>query len=142
MQDFLKEYDVTYEMRVSWTDMNAAWHVNNVTYLEYSETARIEYFNQLNFMVRIHDPNFKVGPIFSEVNCKYKAPLTYPDTITIASRINLETMDECSFWVEQIIVSHQLQKIAAEIRSRVVAYDYVKQEKAALPDYLLKQLGK
>lgn len=141
MQDFFKDYDTTYEMRISWVDMNAALHVDNVTYLYYAETARMAYFTDLDFIVRVNEPTRPIGPIFAQINCKYKAPLSHPDTITIATRINRETLDEYSFWIEQIIVSHQQAKIAAEIEARVVSYDYVQLKKAPLPEYFLRNLN-
>ena len=141
MQDFFRDYDVTYDMRISWTDMNAALHVDNIKYLHYAETARLEYFTELDFLVNVIDPQKSVGPITSELTCKYKAPLTHPDTITIATRINRKSMDEFSFWMEQIIVSHQQEKIVAEIRKfRVVSYDYLQKRKAPVPERLLRKL--
>ncbi|MDX2306245.1 MAG: thioesterase family protein [Microscillaceae bacterium] len=140
MQDFFKDYTAIFETKVAWGEMDAALHVNNTVFLRYSESARIEFFRELDFEVHVHNPSRPIGPILAEVYCKYKAPLTYPDTITIASRVDPASIDAYSFWMEQIIFSHKLQRIAAEIRTRIVSYDYIQLKKAPIWEELRVKL--
>lgn len=136
MEELLKNYHSFLELPVVWGEMDAALHVNNTVYLRYSESARIDYFLKLNFTVNAGVEGDPVGPILAEVNCKYKAPLTFPDTVTVATRIRPGSVDEFSFVMEQIIVSHKLKRIAAEVSARLVSYDYRKLQKAPLTDAL------
>jgi len=49
MQDLLKNYPVVIEIPIAWGDMDAFQHVNNIMYFKYFESARISYFEKLDF---------------------------------------------------------------------------------------------
>ncbi len=139
-KELTRAYPILLELPVVWGEMDAAQHVNNTVYLRYSETARVDFMHQMGFEVAVSDTSQPVGPIIAEINCRYKAPLTYPDKVTIASRVNLESMDAHSFWMEQLVISHKMDCVAAEIKARLVAYDYKLLKKAILPDAFVKKL--
>lgn len=139
MQISFEGYQVT-ELPVQWGEMDAALHINNTVFLKYAEAGRIAYFDNLDFQVDTTGKTSPIGPILAEVNCKYKMPLTYPDTVSIATKTLADTIDEFSFWVEQIVVSHKAERIAAEIKCRLVSYDYQKLRKAPLPLELRQKL--
>ena len=44
----LESFQVQVEIPVQWGDMDAAGHVNNVTYLRWCESARIAYFEKVD----------------------------------------------------------------------------------------------
>lgn len=135
MQELLKLYPTHVTIPVQWGDMDAAQHVNNTVYLRWFETARIDYFNSLVGFMDFTGEN-GVGPILAEVSCKYKLPVTYPDTITAAARILPESIDEYGFILQTIVVSHRHQRIAAEGTARIVCYDYKNLRKALIPNEL------
>ena len=141
MQELLSGYTSFLELPVTWGDMDAAQHVNNVVYLRYSESGRIAYFENLGFKVDVNNVENPVGPILAEISCKYKTPLTYPDKVTVASRVKQDSIAEFSFEMEQIIVSHKLQRVAAQVTAKLVSYNYQTLKKAPLPDYLRKAMG-
>ena len=43
----LEDFNVIVEQKVAWGEMDALSHVNNAVYFRYFETARIEYFDQI-----------------------------------------------------------------------------------------------
>ncbi|MEO1654174.1 MAG: thioesterase family protein [Bacteroidota bacterium] len=133
MQDLWQGYQARLELPVAWGEMDAAQHVNNVIYFRYSESGRLEYFRKIDFEVDVQDVQNPIGPILAEISCKYKAPLTYPDQITVATRVPLDSFDEYSFWSEQIIISHAKKRIVAELKARLVSYNYQTLKKAPLP---------
>lgn len=131
MQDLLKDYPAVIEQKIAWGDMDAALHINNTVYFRYFESGRIAYFDEIDFS------GFdNVGPILAETSCRYRIPLVYPDTISIATRIKPDSFYEFGFEMEHIVVSHQHQQVAAKGTARIVSYDYVKREKAPLPQEL------
>lgn len=138
MTDLLKDYPCIISQQVQWGDMDAANHVNNTVYLRYFESARIEFFNQIGFMDFTGDED--VGPILAETNCKYKAPLTFPDNIKITARILPESITEYGFIMQHVVYSEKLQRIAAEGTSRIVCYDYKNKRKAPIPNDLIDKL--
>ncbi|MCU0447047.1 MAG: thioesterase family protein [Microscillaceae bacterium] len=140
IQDLLKSYTSVIELPVLWGDMDAALHVNNAMYLRYSESGRIAYMEKIGFRVAVGNSQDPIGPILAEINCRYKAPLTYPDTISVATRLQVETIEESSFEMAQIIVSHKLQRVVAEVRARLVSYNYQLLKKAPLPEALKEKM--
>ena len=81
-----------------------------------------------------------VGPILAATSCRFRIPLTYPDTVSIGSRVPQIEADR--FTMEYYIVSHAHQKIAAEGTGLIVCFDYNKNQKAALPDELKRRIEK
>lgn len=129
LADLTAGYPVLLDIPVAWGDMDAFQHVNNTVYLRWMESGRIAYFRRLAV------PGFQetsgVGPILHSVHCRYRIPLTFPDTVTVASRIVAVEEDRMS--MEQIIVSHGHGKIAAVGSSIVVTFDYSAGRKAPVP---------
>lgn len=130
IEELLKDYPVVITVPVAWGEMDAMQHVNNVIYLRWFESARIAYFEQAG--VREGGKVAGIGPILHTVSCRYRIPLTYPDTVSIGTRVT--NMEADRFFVIGRIVSHQHQKVAAESESIIVAFDYRQQQKAIWPE--------
>ncbi|KNC79240.1 hypothetical protein SARC_08364 [Sphaeroforma arctica JP610] len=65
----IEDYPVVQTLDVQWGEMDAFQHVNNVTYFRYFETARMEYFERIQYLQ--HMDKGKGGPILGETTCKY-----------------------------------------------------------------------
>lgn len=129
MNELLTPYPITISLRVAWGDMDAFQHVNNTVYFRYFESARIAYLEQLQV------PDFLsgrgVGPILHSINCRFRLPVTYPDTVIIGVRVTHLDVDR--FIMEHILVSEHHQKIAAQGEAVTVTYDYDRLCKAPIP---------
>ncbi|GAB4395663.1 MAG: thioesterase family protein [Microscillaceae bacterium] len=141
LKEILADYPAHFEVSVAWGEMDAALHVNNTVYLRYAESGRIDYFEKMGFRVNVADAHQAIGPILAEIQCKYKAPVTFPDQLVVATRPQPGSLDTYSFWVEQLIVSQQLQRVVAEVKARLVAYNYQLKQKAPIPNELVQKLG-
>ena len=130
MEDLLKSYPVVIEIPVAWGDMDAFQHVNNIMYFKYFESARISYFEELNF----HDQMIKtgIGPILASTQCKFKIPLTYPDKVTVGAKVDVIEKDR--FLMKYLVVSHKHKNIAASEEGMLVSFNYHENKKAPLPD--------
>ncbi len=130
LADLTADYPVLIDIPVAWGDMDAFQHVNNTVYFRWMESGRIAYFT------RMAVPGFRdmsgVGPILASTQCRYRIPLTFPDTVTVASRI--VAVEEDRMTMEQIVVSHQHGKIAAIGSGVIVTFDYVAGRKAPVTD--------
>lgn len=133
----LEEFPVIVEVPVSWGDMDAFQHVNNTIYFRFFECARIAYFESIGFDKMISDSG--VGPILGSTNCRFRLPLTYPDTVQIGAKVDQVNTD--NFTMKYIVVSKKHEKIAAEGEGYLVSYDYVKGEKTALPDKIKQRIS-
>jgi len=50
MKELINAYPVINEIPIAWGDMDAFQHVNNVVYFRHFESARISYFEKINFI--------------------------------------------------------------------------------------------
>ena len=86
MHEVLAQCPVVIETPVAWGEMDAFQHVNNIVYLRYFESGRMAYFERLKFIEFMDQTG--IGPILASVQCKFKMPLTYPDIVSIGTRIS------------------------------------------------------
>jgi len=126
----LEGFAVTVTFPVAWGEMDALGHVNNIVYFRYFENGRAQYMTQIGFFdARADQP--AVGPILASINCRFRYPLTYPDSVTVGVRVT--TLGADRFTVQHRVVSQQANVIAAEGEGVVVSYDYRRGQKAPLP---------
>jgi acyl-CoA thioester hydrolase len=133
----LAGYPVVVEQAVVWGDMDSYRHVNNVVYFRYFENARLEYFRRLDWFRYEQDTG--VGPILAATQARFRRPLTYPDTISVATRV--ATLAEDRFTLDVLVVSHRLAAVAAEGQGTVVAFHYPTGRKVPLPDELRSRIA-
>src|SRR5262249_8094438 len=100
----LTGFPVVVEQPVVWGDMDAYRHVTNVVYFRSFENARLEYSRALDWFPLERQPG--MGPILAATRARFRKPLTYPDTISIAARV--AEVGEDRFTLEHLIVSHRL----------------------------------
>jgi acyl-CoA thioester hydrolase len=133
----LADYPVVIEIPVAWGEMDAYGHVNNIVYFRYFETARIVYFGKLE------SPDFvnrnPLGPILASTSCRFRAPLAFPDHLSVGARV--ARVDEDRFVMFYAVYSHRLQKIAAEGEGTIVCFDYRENRKALLPAELRRKIS-
>ena len=134
--DLLADFPVTVEIPVAWGDMDALGHVNNAVYFRYFETARIRFFAELG-LGSIEQSN-GVGPILHSASCRFRIPLTHPDTVTVGAQIG-EVGDD-RFVMRYWAVSHHHGAVAADGESLIVTFDYATGSKARVPDALRARL--
>lgn len=136
MDDLLKHCPVVIETPIAWGQMDAFQHLNNTTYFRAFESARIAYFERMHFLKYMEVTG--VGPILAATNCRFKIPLTYPDTVSIGSRVS--KIEEDRFTQEYLVVSHKHQRVAAEGSGLIVCFDYRNNKKAPIPAELKERI--
>lgn len=129
MNELLKHCPVIIETPVAWGEMDAFRHLNNITYFRYFESGRIAYFERLGLLEYMESTG--VGPILAATSCRFKIPLTYPDTVSIGTRVS--EIDNDRFMMEYYVVSHRHQRVAAEGNGLIVCFDYKQNRKTAVP---------
>ena len=126
----LEGFPVVVEIPVMWSDMDYNRHVTNTAFFRYFESARIEYLERIGF--RRHGGETGVGPILSATDARFRRPLEWPDTVLVGAR-TVEVLDD-RFHQAYRLVSRALGEVAAEGGGTLVAYDYARRRKTALPD--------
>lgn len=138
IEELLRDFPVVVQFPVAWGEMDALGHVNNIVYFRYFEGARVAYLAKINFI----DPeqNGGIAAILASTQCDFRKALAYPDTVSIGARVVEIPSSRDRFTMEYRLVSHRLQKIAAEGKGVVVAYNYRDKRKAELPEVVRKNI--
>lgn len=129
MLELLRDFPVQLEIPVAWGEMDAFGHLNNVVYFRYIESGRVAYLRALgdvDFMGGVG-----IGPILASVQCRFKSPVTFPDTLIVGTRMRDLGADR--FTMQHRLVSKAQARIVAEGEGLVVAYDYTTGSKAPIP---------
>jgi acyl-CoA thioester hydrolase len=123
------------ELPVQFRDIDVMGHVNNATYFQYMESARVELARRLG-QVR---EGFRGSFIVASARCEFKKPIRDERRITV------------SVWVSRIggrswdfdYSIHGLRKVEYAIgRTTQVAYDYKTRGTVRISGKLKKELAK
>jgi acyl-CoA thioester hydrolase len=126
----------THVERVRFGDLDAMKHLNNVVFLRYFETARIDYLNRL---MGSHDPVTRFtdfGFIFASCKIDYRSPAHFDEEVAI--RVRPADIGTKSLKLEfEMAVG---ERLIAEGHGVLVGYDYEAQRTVPLPDALKERL--
>lgn len=136
MNTFLNNHPIVTEIPVAWGEMDALQHVNNVVYFRYFETARIDFFRQINLLDELQQTG--IGPVISENNARYKRPVTFPDTLLIG--VTISDIKPDRFMMHYKAFSQSQQAVTTLGSSQVVMFNFKTGQKAELNDSLLAAL--
>ncbi|MEZ9197913.1 acyl-CoA thioesterase [Shewanella sp. 10N.286.54.B9] len=136
MDKFLEQYPINTSINVAWGEMDALQHVNNVVYFRYFETARIDFFNQINLLEDLQKT--AVGPVISENRARYKRPVTFPDTLVVG--VSISDINDDRFMMHYHVFSQTQQAITTMGSSQVVMFNFKTGQKAQLTPQLLDAL--
>ncbi len=140
-EEFQNEFPVVVPINVAWGEMDAFQHVNNVVYLRYFETARIAYMHAIGLntdLSKAKDSDNPIGPILADSYCRFRRPVTFPDTLHIGCRIS--ELQEHGFVMEYQAFSEQQQTIATIGNSRIIMLNYFTGVKSKLPSSMLNKI--
>ena len=121
---------------VLWGDMDGFGHVNNIIYLKWCETSRIELFRSIwNYKIGNMEEVLErggVGPILANFNMDYKYPVKYPDEIRIETY--LTHIGNSSMGIGHELFSQNTDKLVAKANSVVVMLNYISNDKVIIGD--------
>ncbi|WP_170246338.1 acyl-CoA thioesterase [Colwellia hornerae] len=137
MKDQLHHYPHQLKHPVRWGDIDMLGHVNNTNYFRYCEEGRVHFFTDSE--IRGVAGQEKLGFVVAYIDCKFKFPVTYPDNLIIATKV--EKISDDRFTLSQIIYSENHQKIAAKSESIIVSFSHERQSKINLPSRALTLLA-
>jgi len=134
----LEGYPVVTDVVVRWGDLDLLGHVNNIMYLQYFETARIEYLMKAG----LEAPGSawrEFGFVLASVDCRFRTPVTFPDTLSVGARIS--ALDKDRMVVQHAAHSHKLGKLAANGDALLVAYDFAAGRRVSIPRSLRERVS-
>lgn len=136
MKPVLPGFNVLLEVSIAWGEMDAFEHVNNVVYFRYFESVRMAYFERMKYTEHLEQT--RQGPILASTSCRFRRPLSYPDTLTLGAKVTDLQSDR--FTMAYALWSHTLSTVAATGVGEVVHYNYETREKCALPSPLASRI--
>ena len=125
----LTGYPVITTIPILWGDQDAFGHVNNLTYLRWCETSRVEYLQRVALWVEL--PPTGIGPILASLKCDYKMQLNHPGTVLVGTKVT--RIGNSSIRMEHRVVSGEEAVVAAEVDSTLVWYDYQRLKAVPVP---------
>jgi acyl-CoA thioester hydrolase len=123
--------------RVRFGDLDAMQHMNNVEFLRFFETARIDYMIQLS---PEHAPTARrqFGFIFAECHIQYRAPAFFGDQIR--TYIWPSELKRSSLRLAFEMRADGDDRLVADGWGTLVGYDYDAGESRAIPDVLRERI--
>jgi acyl-CoA thioester hydrolase len=134
----IADFKVQTIINVQWGEMDAYQHVNNVSYVRWGETARIDYFMAMGFLINQPPEKMQYAPILGFQSVKYIAPVIYPDTIVIGTKT--EEIKEDRFVMKSYFFSTEQNRLVALKTHEVLIMDYRLQQKIALPQEIINHI--
>jgi acyl-CoA thioester hydrolase len=123
--------------RVRFGDLDAMGHLNNVEFLRFFETARIDFLGQL---MPAHSPTSReeFGWIFAECHIAYRAPAFFGDRLRIV--IEPGELRRSSLRLDFRMVAEADGRLVADGYGVLVGYDYAAGRSQPVPDEVRARL--
>jgi acyl-CoA thioester hydrolase len=122
---------------VSYSDIDAQWHVNNKVFLDYVETARFQYIQEVGLF---DSKSFLEVPfIVADVHVKYLAPIEFKDKVVVS--MGITRIGKKSVLMEYEIASADGAVIFATAETVMVTYDYHKKASIPVSDEMRKRIS-
>lgn len=136
IQTHLEGFPAVIEIPVAWGEMDSFGHVNNIIYFRYFESGRLDYFEKIGYLNLVKTEG--IGPILASTQCRFRFPLTFPDTISVGTRVS--DIQEDRFLMHYRVVSHTHTTVAADGEGLIVSYDYNKNQKTPIPEKMVQKI--
>jgi acyl-CoA thioester hydrolase len=120
-----------HRLDVRFRDCDPMGHVNNAVYLTYLEQSRLAHWRSLWGFGTPQLPPGRPGVIVARVECDYKRPATYGETLEI--RLTIGELGRSSFRYEYEIVDDKGRTVLTA-KTVQVMYDYAAGKPVPIPD--------
>ena len=140
-----ERWPITIEIPVLWGDMDDFGHVNNIIYLKWFETARVEIAKKALGLEGLQMDEIKkkngFGPILANFKINYRIPLKYPDKVYASARVKKEGIENSSFIIEYMMTSEKnAEAVVADGESVIVIVNYRDGSKMKIDDEMRNKL--
>lgn len=137
--------------QVVWGEQDSFQHVNNVQYVRWAESSRVNWATHLATSQK--DPGQarrwaelmtprSIGLILKSIKVDYKLPLTYPDRVSVYHRLRFppsskqQAQQPSSLILDAAVFSHRHRRVSARVEEDVVIYDYRAARKTEMPVFM------
>ena len=133
---------------IYWGDQDTMGHVNNVMYVRYAESGRVNWTRKYGTHFDTENrqkwdellTNKGYGLILKSITVDFKFPMTWPDKICVYHKLRSRPSESTeSMLLDVMILSELRQRPAARCLEDVVVYHYPTAKKSPLAPFMLKQ---
>ena len=121
-------------LNTRWVDMDSLGHINNAVYLNYIETARVDFFSKIK-MPDINK-NLEESVILASIEIQYFSQLSHPCSLIIGhriSRIGVKSFDLLAGVFEKKGLGLKAIAIA-----KMVSFNYIENVSIKIPSPIIK----
>lgn len=136
MESDLARYPVVIEQSVTWGDMDANGHVNNVEYFRYMENARVEYYRRIGKYEFERETGITL--VLKSTTCNYLAPLAYPDRIAVGARVKVISARQMV--MTYVVMDRERNNVAALGEATIVALKVEDKTKVPIPEIFQRRI--
>ncbi|WP_062056820.1 acyl-CoA thioesterase [Aquimarina longa] len=87
------DFKLSLKLRIDWSEMDTYQHVNNVNFMKYMQSARVQFW-EVTGLAKLYAET-KKGPMLVSTKCDFKNPLFFPGNVEV--RTKLEFIKNSSF---------------------------------------------
>jgi len=131
-----KHFPSSLTLRIDWSEMDEFRHVNNVMFMKYIQSGRVNYWQ----LTGIYDLFLKErkGFMVLSVSCRFISPLYFPGEVTIET--GLIEMGNSSLKLKHVL-RNNTQQIVAEAEDVLVMYNFNENSKMNIPEELRNRIN-
>lgn len=133
----LSQYKLSLELRIDWSDLDMYQHVNNLTFMRFMQSGRVNFWEATGLSKDFLESNR--GPMLVSSHCDFKRSLYYPGNAIVKTK--LAFLKNSSFGVDHLILNEK-DEICAEGRDVAVCYDFNKNDTYSIPQELREVMSK
>lgn len=131
------DYKLSVEIRVDWSDLDIYEHVNNVSYMRFLQSGRVNFWEASGVYEYYRKSN--QGTMLVSTKCDFKKSLFYPGKAIIKTK--LDFIGNTSFGLKHIILNEN-GELCAEGNDVIVCFDFDKKKTFPVPDWLRDSFSK
>ena len=125
------DFKLSLKLRIDWSEMDTYQHVNNVNFMKYMQSARVQFW-EVTGLSKLYEET-KKGPMLVSTKCDFKNPLFFPGNVLIKTKVSF--IKNTSFGLY-----HQLYNddnvLCAEGHDVAVCFDFSIDKTFTIPDHL------
>jgi acyl-CoA thioester hydrolase len=130
-----KDYKLSLELRIDFSDLDMYRHVNNLTFIRFLQSGRVNFWEATGLAAMFSETN--KGAILVSTHCDFKKSLFYPGKAVVKTK--LAYIKNSSFAVDQVILNEK-GEICAEGRDIAVFFDFSKDKSLPIPSDLRESM--
>lgn len=131
------DFKLSLILRIDWSEMDTYQHVNNVNFMKYMQSARVQFWD-VTGLAKLHAET-KKGPMLVSTQCDFKHPLFFPGNVLIKTKV--EFIKNSSFGLHHKLYNDE-GTLCAEGHDVAVCFDFNTDKTFLITEELRQTIGR